>query len=195
MASKWEDFIRTAVRGEEDEPFVRLLRERVRSGYRVVRVNFSPASDERTAPEYVLILERLKNLSEMRVPHSSSFTRWSLGEEVRMASSDEEAARFGLLASERHAPLIERWGASSFRSLFFERIRDLGPSRTVTRLEGVELREMPLTGQKIESFNQLDGVLASLAQDLVSRLRYPESEAADILDRALEAFCSRTFRS
>jgi hypothetical protein len=195
MASKWEDFIRNAVRGEEDEPFVRLLRERVRSGYRVLRVNFSASSGERATPEYILILERLAHLSEMRVPHSPSFTRWSLGEGIRMASSEEEAARFGLLALERHTPLIERWGISTFRSLFVERIRVHGPPRTVARLENVKSREMPLTGHKIESLSQLDEVLASLAQDFVSRLQYSEADAADILDQALAAFCSSTLKA
>lgn len=188
MASTWEEFIRGAVQGEPDEPFVRLLRERTRSGYRIVRVELKRAEADGQPPEYRFLLERSKHLSEQVVPHSASLTRWMLEDGIRLASTDDEATRFGLLVKERFAPLIKRLDEATFRVLLLERIGKLAPPQASARVADVPFRPASETGRKLDAMRQIDEVLASLARDLVVRLRYDEAEAAAILDRALTDF-------
>src|SRR4051812_33968414 len=98
MSAAWLSFVAGTIEGEPDDPFVRLLRQRLSAGYEVVRVNFTTASK---GPAYVALLSHLRQLSTMEVPHSAAFTRWALAAGLRMASREEEEQRWALLAGER----------------------------------------------------------------------------------------------
>src|SRR5665213_398125 len=94
----WDTFVASAIDGEPDDPFVHLLRERIAGGATVVSIELSDDGDKHV---YRVTLERLRELSVMALPHSASFTRWSLGAGARMKSQENEATRFAILADER----------------------------------------------------------------------------------------------
>ncbi len=190
MRDAWATFIKRAIEGEPDDPFVTLLRRRVASGYRIVRVHFEATPK---GAEYRLLLERLRELSEMRVPHSPSFTRWSLGTGTRMASVEEEEARFALLAKERFAPLTEELSPSYADAIFVERALSLAPPRTSTMLAQMRVKATSPNREQIRASRRMDVFLASLAADLGSAFRYGEAEVASILDGALERFAREHF--
>ena len=188
MAPAWDDFVRGAVQGEPDDPFVRLLRERTKSGYRVVRVDLKRPRTNGQPVEYRFLLEYAKSLSEQVVPHSPSLTRWTLEDGIRLGTAEDEAIRFGLLAKERFAPLIEELGNETFRSLLLERVQKLAPPEAHARVAEVSFRLASETGRKLEGIRKINEVLASLVRDLALRLGYPEPEASRILDHALTGF-------
>lgn len=108
--STWADFVRRTLAGEPDDAHVALLRTKLAMGHRVMQVRFE--RDEHGRPTYILLLERLHQLSELRVPHSSAFTRWSIGARIKMSARREEVQRFSLLVDELVGSLSTKLGAA-----------------------------------------------------------------------------------
>src|SRR5271170_8502226 len=108
MSTAWLKFVSGVLQGEPDDPFVHLLVKRLSTGYKVVQINFTTTSK---GPVYVLLLSHLRQLSKMEVPHSPSFTRWSLANGMRMASREEEEQRWAALAAERFLSVADDLGA------------------------------------------------------------------------------------
>jgi|GEM_PF-4443108 len=180
----WEAFVQEAVGEKPDDPHVRLLRDRLRSGAKVMRVQLV----SRSKPEYVVVLERLRELTEQRVPHSRSFTRWSFAEGVRMADEAEEVERFALLLGEAFAPIEDNVGRDYFKTVLHERIRELNPPHAgamVAKLAPSSAQEGPV---REHARRDLDDVLRARCEELTGALRYSEAETAVILDRALAAW-------
>jgi len=139
------------------------------------------------------VLERLRELSEMRVPHSPHFTRWSLQAGIRMESIEAEAHRFALLAAERHQLIIEELGADYADAILLDRVRNLAPPRTLVRIVNERPNRLAPGREQLRAARVLDTMLASLAGDLGGSLHYSEEEAAEILDKALEHFVKERF--
>jgi hypothetical protein len=187
MRQTWHHFIHASLQGATDDPYVRLLRERLRSGSSVVRVHFEDSGRE---PGYRVLLSLHRQLSEMRVPHSDSFTRWSLEAGVRMASLEEEAGRFTLLVKERFEPVEEELGRTYLDSILVEVLRRLGPPKVQARLANRHV-DVPAEGRaKLRAMGAVEAVIILLAKDLGSALKYDEQQVADILDSALERYLS-----
>lgn len=191
----WQEFIHQSLKGAADDPHVRLLRERLRSGSSVVRVHLE---DSRRQPEYRVLLSLHRQLSEMRVPHSDSFTHWSLETGTRLATAEEEARRCALLLRERFEPVEQELGRDYFESLLREQLRSLGPPRALTRLDGGNLVHHPFTGvadgrARRKAQERIQSVLSSLARDLGSSLKYGEDEVAQLLDAALERYLAERY--
>ncbi|HEY3357749.1 MAG TPA: hypothetical protein VGQ83_31140 [Polyangia bacterium] len=195
MRSSWEAFVAGALEPEPDDPFVRLLRERIDAGYKIRRINLLGGGRESPEgpPEYLAILEYRQQLSEMRVPHSDSFTRWSLQRGARLESTQEEERRFALLLAEKLAPLEAEVGRGYFSSILVESLQRLGPPRTMGILANQHAYAAAAGQAKLRSLVGLEGVLTSLAQDLGRSLNYSPQQAAAILDGALAALADERF--
>ena len=186
MASSWQTFVKQAIAGEPDDPFVAMLRRRVASGSRVLRVHLDA---EAKPPVYRVLLERLRELSELRVPHSPSFTRWSLDAGVRMVTPDEEAQRFALLAAERFQSVAQELGDAEAIAVLVERLRALAAPESTARLAEASTRRAPPPGRAhTRAAALVDGMLRGLAVELGRSLRYAEAEVATILDAALAQY-------
>jgi hypothetical protein len=195
MSQGWQEFVHQSLKGAADDPHVRLLRERLRSGSSVVRVHLD---DSGRQPEYRVLLSQHRQLSEMRVPHSDSFTRWSLETGTRLATSEEEARRFARVLRERLESLEQELGRDYFESVFREQLRSLGPPRALARLDGGRLVYQPYSGvmdgrARRKALERIESVLSSLARDLGSSLKYGEQEAAELLDAVLERYVSERY--
>jgi hypothetical protein len=198
MKQGWQEFVHQSLKAATDDPHVRLLRERLGSGSSVVRVHLD---DSGRQPEYRVLLSLHRELSEMRVPHSESFTRWSLETRTRLASPEEEARRFALLLRERFEPLEQELGRGPFGALLLEMLRTLAPPRTRTRLDDVFV-EHPYSGVGVpdgramrRAQESLESVLTSLARNLGSSLKYSEQEVAEVLDAAIAHYLSAEYLS
>jgi hypothetical protein len=191
MSAAWLQFVTRTIQGEPDDPFVRLLRQRVESGHEVVRVNVMPSPK---GPKYAVLLAHLRQLSTMEVPHSPGFTRWTLARGIRMASREEEEQRWALLASERFRPIADDFGADYADLIFLDRVFALGPPRTIRALHEQVTRAAPGREHK-RAIQEVDGFLRSLAEDLGGPLHYSAEEVAEILDGALEHFSRARFHA
>lgn len=190
MGPVWQTFVEQAIAGEHDDPFVGMLRRQIAAGSRVVRIHIELASK---APEYRVLLERLRQLSELRIPHSPSFTRWSLEISARLASTEEEEQRFALVAGDRFEPIMEELGRDYADAILIERLHALRPPRTTAVLaRGQIIPTAPGQARKRAS-RWIDGFLQSMVGDLGKALRYSNKEAASILDGALERFALDRF--
>ena len=183
MDTAWVQFVGGVIQGEPDDPFVHLLLQRLHAGYTVVRINFTTTPK---GPVYVLLLSHLRQLSKMEVPHSASFTRWSLAAGMRMASREEEEERWALLAAERFQLIADDVGADYARLILLECLRVLAPPRTGRALALERATRTAPGREQSRAIRQVDAFLGSLAGDLGGALRYPAEEAADLLDGALE---------
>ncbi len=185
MRQGWQHFIHQTLQGAPDDPYVRLLREKLRTGSSVVRMHFE---DTGGGPAYVVLLSLHRQLSEMRVPHSESFTRWSLESGTRMASAEEEAKRFALLLRERFAPVEEELGREAFESVLLEELRMLAPPLTQGQLGSRRVLDLSEGRARGKARAAIDAVLTSLARELGASLKYDESQVARILDEALAQY-------
>ncbi|HSO00846.1 MAG TPA: hypothetical protein VLS89_21290 [Candidatus Nanopelagicales bacterium] len=185
MVSPWETFVQRAIAGDPDDSFVAMLRRRLATGARVVRVQLD--ADARP-PAYRVLTERLRELSELRIPHSPAFTRWSLGAAVRMATADDEARRFALIAAERFQALADDLGQAEARQFLIERLRVLAPTETMAVLAGFPARPPAAGRAHTRAAARVDRLLQGLATDLGRALRYSPPEVSSILDRALAYF-------
>ena len=192
MRQTWHHFIHASLQGATDDPYVRLLRERLRTGSSVVRVHFEKPG---RGPEYRVLLSLHRQLSEMRVPHSDSFTRWSLEAGVRMASIEEESNRFVLLVKEQFEPVEEELGREFFNTVLVEQLRKLGPPKVQARLPDRHVYELSEGRARIRAARAVEAVLIVLAKELGSALKYDEEQVADILEAALERYVSARFRA
>lgn len=195
MRQGWQEFVHQSLKGATDDPHVRVLRERLRSGSSVVRVHLD---DTGRQPEYRVLLSLHRQLSEMRVPHSDSFTRWSLETGTRLADAEEESRRFALLLRERFEPVEQELGREDFDSLVREELRSLGPPRALARLDGggpvQPLHSDVADGRaRRQARERIESVLSSLARDLGSSLKYREDEVAELLDTAIERYLSQRY--
>lgn len=195
MRQGWQEFVHQSLKGAADDPHVRLLRERLRSGSSVVRVHLE---DTGRQPEYRVLLSLHRQLSEMRVPHSDSFTHWSLETGTRLATTEEEARRCALLLRERFESVEQELGREDFESLLREELLSLGPPRALTRLDGGRRAPRPLPGvadgrARRKSRERIQSVLSSLARDLGASFKYGEDEVAELLDAALERYLSERY--
>jgi hypothetical protein len=191
MRQTWHHFIHASLQGATDDPYVRLLRERLRTGSSVVRVHFENSGHE---PEYRVLLSLHRQLSEMRVPHSDSFTRWSLEAGVRMASTEEEINRFVLLVKEQFEPVEEELGRELFNTVLVEQLRKLGPPKVQAQLPDRHVYELSEGRARIRAARAIEAVLILLAKELGSALKYDEAQVADILEAALERYVSARFQ-
>lgn len=196
MRQGWQEFVHQSLKGAADDPHVRLLRERLRSGSSVVRVHLDESGRQ---PQYLILLSEHRQLSEMRVPHSESFTRWSLEAGTRLATPEEEARRFALVLRERFMPLEEKLGREYLDGILIEQLSALGPPRVQGWLAG---RSLPHSAAvfgdgsiRRNAQERIEGVLAALARDLGTSLKYSEQEAAGLLDAALEHYFSERYGS
>ena len=187
----WTTFVHDAVVGEPDDPHVRLLRDRLRSGTHVVGVHFVAGS----VSEYLVVLERLREISEQRIPHSRAFTRWSLAEGVQMATIDDEVQRFTLMLAEAFARISVEVGRDYFKSVLHERLRELRPSAVQGALKTIFTYNAETGPTKERIRRSLDTVLRERCVELVTSLHYPETNAATILDRALASWIAKPPRS
>lgn len=141
-----------------------------------------------SAPEYVVRLERLRELSEQRIPHSPAFTRWSLAEGVKMADDNEEVARFRVLLDEAFKPIEAEVGDDYFKTVLHERIKALGAPRASAMAAKVTTYGAEDGRTKDRTLRDFDDALRARCAELAGLLRYGESDAARILDRALAAW-------
>ncbi|RKG57102.1 hypothetical protein D7X30_20360 [Corallococcus sp. AB011P] len=191
MTRDWNSLIRYALEGAEGEPFLRLLKERLRTGSQVVSVRLENAGGK---PEYVLILSLHKQLSEMRVPHSEGFTSWSFDTGTRMADEQQEQARFVLLLGERLAALASDVGPDVLMALLSNHLPALGAPRASEAARHLR------TSRHVDSAvrraaEKLDFLLVGLARALGRSLKYDEATTGRILDGALAQWISQPPRA
>lgn len=190
MAHDWTSLIHDAVVGAVDDPYVRLLKERLRAGSEVVRIQLV---DSERGPEYVLILSLHRQLSEMRIPHSDAFTNWSLDAGAKLTDEEQEMRRFELLLHPRFAPLRDELEASIFDALLIQHVRILGPPGASAFVQ--KLRSPPYEAlesrAKQRALQRIEDVLVELARALARSLRYDEAATSRILDGALAQWMSR----
>jgi hypothetical protein len=185
----WHQRIQQALLPREDDPFVRLLKERVAAGSQIVRAMYVHADPA----EYVVTLERNQELSRLRVPHSESFTRWSLAQAIPMVDANNEGARFGRLLAERLVELTAEVGQGYFESVLITALRDWEPPRTWARLDRQVRVSAPTPGAACTRARAtIDRVLSGTAADL-GALGYSAREVAEILDSALWVFTGELF--
>lgn len=177
----WESFVHSAVTPAPDDPHVRRLRDRLSAGARVMRVDLV----EREPPVYLVLLERLRELSEQRVPHSPAFTRWALSEGVKMADKDGEVQRFRLILDAAFKQIEFEIGADYFGHVLRERVKMLAPPHAAAMAGKVATYGTEEGRVKDRAFRDLDNALRARCAELTGSLKYTEKEAADILDRAL----------
>lgn len=189
MSSRWREFVAETVAPPKDDPYVRLLRDKVAAGARVVRVHLVDGRP----PKYLLILEYRKQLSEMEIPHSESFTRWSLESGTRMADADEEVRRFALLLTEKLAALEREVGRDYFRSVLVEVLRELGPSATLAMLGERHEGHAAAGPSKDRALQAIESVLVEAIRSLGEALGYGVDESAEILDSALARYVDGLF--
>jgi hypothetical protein len=191
MSRDWSSLIHDALAGVADDPYVRLLKERLRSGSQIVRIHLDAAAGQK--PEYVVILSLHRQLSEMRLPHSEAFTSWSLETGARMVNEAEEAERVALLLHERFVPLLSELDPVHFEAIFVPYIRAIAPPRAsevARQLQPIGAVEGRVKKQALQ---QMEGVLVELARVLARSLRYDEASTARILDSALAQWMTRCF--
>ncbi|RYZ17577.1 MAG: hypothetical protein EOO70_01515 [Myxococcaceae bacterium] len=187
MTRDWNTLIRQALEGPEGEPFLRLLKERLRSGSQVVSVRLENSGG---APEYVITLSLLKQLSEMRVPHSEAFTSWSLDTGTRMADERQEQERFVLLLGERFAALASDVGPDVLASALVNYLPVLGPPQASEGARrGMGARGMDSATSR--AISKLEAVLSGAARALGRSLKYDEATTGRVLDGALSQWLSR----
>jgi hypothetical protein len=191
MANRWNDFVQRAGAGEPDDPHIRLLRGRIAAGCKVLRINLLVTPGR--PPEYLVILSCQQILTEMRVPHGPSFTRWSFEAGARLETAEEEALRFAWLLRERLSPIEAEVTSDYFDSVLTHHLRELGPSRTTARLARHHAYRPNVSLALQRTIKAIDAVLTGLAEDLQRALHYFPQEAAEILDRALEAVVNERF--
>ncbi len=184
MAHDWTSLIHDAVVGAVDDPYVRMLKERLRAGSEVVRIELAHAE---RGPEYLLILSLNRQLSQMRIPHSDAFTNWSLNEGARLADEEQEMHRFELLLHQRFAPLREELEASTFDALLIQHVRTLGPPRASVAVRKSRLAPYEALENRARqrALQRIEDVLMELARALGRSLRYDEAATSRILDGVL----------
>lgn len=191
MSRNWSSLIHDALAGVADDPYVRLLKERLKSGSQIVRIHLEAAADQKS--EYVVILSLHRQLSEMRLPHSEAFTNWSLEAGARMVDEAEEAERMALLLHERFIPLLSELGPIDFEAILVSYIRALAPPQALEAARQLQPFS-PLDGRmRQQAIQQVEGVLVGLARVLGRSLRYDESSTARILDSALARWLPQAF--
>lgn len=188
----WEDFVESAITDEPDDPHVRLLRERIATGAKVMRVHFIATPQ----PEYLVVLERLRELSEQRIPHSQSFTRWSLANGARMATEAEEVGRFGVVLGEEVESVEAEVGARALVELaLIERLRELSPPTAMQEFlqhHYVSARSIP-TSRVVRL--RLDRALRARCVELHVALGYDAEEVARVLDRAVARWLTQQYKA
>jgi hypothetical protein len=191
MSSDWESFIQHAAQGEQDDPHVRLLREKIAEGCTIVRANLVLRAGQ--SPEYLIVLACNRRLSDIRIPHSDSFTRWSLETGLRMATPDEEAERFSILAEERLSPVEDRVGRDYLSAILCEQVQTLAPPISMGKLGRRPSHPPTNDDMRWDITQRLLEILRLLARDLANALRYTPTEVASLLDRALAELLDRRF--
>lgn len=188
----WEDFVERAITDEPDDPHVRLLRERIAAGAKVMRVHFTAAPPH----GYLVVLERLRELSEQHIPHSRSFTRWSLANGVRMATETEEIGRFGVVLGEDVASIEDEVGAKALAEVaLIERLRELSPPTAMR--EFLQHHYVSAGGMPVSRLVRLrlDRVLRARCVELHAALGYDAEEVARVLDRAVAHCLTQRYRA
>lgn len=183
---RWIEWVRSALAPERDDPFVHSLRAQVEAGYRIVRVTLA---ETQGPPEYLVALASRSDLTQMRIPHSRSFTRFCVQTGTRLDSRAAEALRFSWILEEQLKPAIDELGASRLLAAISQEIGRLqaprsGASAAVARGGAPAAAEARVSAAFRETLRQ---VAAWLGHDL----RYTERETADILDEALSGFFER----
>jgi hypothetical protein len=176
--------IHDAVAGTADDPYVRLLKERLRAGSEVVRIQLENSD---RGLEYVLILSLHRQLSEMRIPHSDAFTSWSLEAGARLTDEEQETHRFELLLDQRFFPLRNELGGDFFDSLLVHHVRTLAPPRSLAAAQKLRIPSFAAQEGKVRlrAVQRMEDVLMELARALGRSLRYDEAATSRILDGAL----------
>lgn len=186
MSDRWQEFVGRVSTPPPDDPFVRLLRERLATGSRLIRVNLLEGSG--SSPEYLVILSTQRVLQEIHIPHSDGFTRWSFEAGAKLENGPEETRRFKLLLGERLAPIEREVGRDYFEAVLVSHVRELAPPHSTAML-GEHFVHKPSVGKSLlRTMEQIEAALGELASALRTSLRYSISEAAGILDDALAAW-------
>jgi len=191
MSRNWSSLIHDALTGVADDPYVRLLKERLRSGSQIVRIHLEDAAGQK--PEYVVVLSLHRHLSEMRLPHSEAFTNWSLEAGARMADEAEEAERVALVLHERFVPLLSELDPAHFEAIFVPYIRAVAPPKASEAARQLQPIGTVDGRVKKQALQQMEGVLVDLTRMLGRSLRYDEASTARILDSALALWMTRCF--
>ncbi|HEX8701102.1 MAG TPA: hypothetical protein VF815_19815 [Myxococcaceae bacterium] len=191
MSRDWSSLIHEALAGVADDPYVRLLKDRLRSGSQIVRIHLEAAAGQQ--PEYVVILSLHRQLSEMRLPHSEAFTNWSLEAGARMVSEAEEAERMALLLHERFVPLLSELDPAHFVAIFVPYIRAMAPPKASEVARQLQPIGTVDGRAKKQALQQMESVLVELARVLGRALRYDEAATARILDSSLAQWMTRCF--
>ncbi|NOK11129.1 hypothetical protein [Corallococcus exercitus] len=187
MTRDWNSLIRYALEGPEGEPFLRLLKVRLRTGSQVVSVRLEHVGEK---PEYVLLLSLHKQLSEMRVPHSEAFTNWSFDTGTRMADEQQEQERFVLLIGERLTALAIDVGPDALMFLLANHLHALGAPRSSEAARHLRSpRQVDIAVRR--AAEKLDFILVGLARALGRSLKYDEATTGRILDGALAQWISQ----
>lgn len=192
MTDSWRRWVHEVISAQQDDTFVTLLKQRLAAGESVMRVGIE-SGDLTVLPVYRLVLRRGSSLSELRLPHSFAFTRWSFETGTCMESPEQEAWRFDALLSEKFGAMVSELGKDYFRSLLYEEIRRLAPPRTSALITSEHFNPAQESNAKYKSRLRLHEVLGNLIERLVRDLRYEEAAAADILDGALARSVDKTF--
>jgi len=191
MSRNWSSLIHDALTGVADDPYVRLLKERLKSGSQIVRIHLEDAAGQK--PEYVVVLSLHRHLSEMRLPHSEAFTNWSLEAGARMADEAEEAERVALVLQERFVPLLSELDPAHFEAIFVPYIRAVAPPKASEAARQLQPIGTVDGRVKKQALQQMEGVLVDLTRMLGRSLRYDEASTARILDSALALWMTRCF--
>jgi len=193
MSSSWSSFIEEALQEKVDDPFVRLLRERIKAGCQIIRINLVTNKDPSISVEYLIVLSCEKQLSEMRIPHSESFTRWSLENGVRLETAEEEAQRFVLLACDGLQLIEQDVGKDYLDSILVNYLKELAPPLVMQRLVSHHSYQPSLDTAMDRAILGLESLFVSLARNLGRNLGYGVEDTAQILDAALESLVNDRF--
>jgi hypothetical protein len=159
-----------------------------------VELRWDPENREEP-PRYEIVLKRLFGPESLTllVRHSESFMRWSLETRARLATQEQEVLRTLFLLQEGLGKMERELGTSSFDSILLQRLRTLGPPRTLALLSDYEKSPMPESAMRERAMSALNELLDRLARDL-NTLGHTEDEIAGVLDGALERYVDERFR-
>lgn len=193
MGSSWERFVADAIDGVPDDPYTRLLREKLEDGSRIVRVNFVNSDGMGKTPEYLLILEHEKHLSEMKIPHSDSLVRFMRQNRIRMETVEEEVQRAATLLHERFDAISSEFGDDSFESVLLHEVRHLAPPNASRKISNTLAEKDGMDERWERARRDVRHVVVDLLRFLADDLGYEPVRSGDILDRALAMYLDERF--
>lgn len=178
--SRWEKWIHEVLSEGNDDVFVALLRQRIESGERIVRLSI-PSDEFDVLPTYELVLSRGADLNVVRVPHTQAFVRFCLSQRLRMETLKQESWRFGAVLASSFVSFRNDWGEDAFQEAVGEFLAGIAPPESRAVLSSLAATSRTETKARFVLHREL----GSLARDLKEELGYSEADVGAILDRAL----------